>query len=58
MLGRVCRVGEGDSKMTKHDIEAALAEVKRFEERASEMLRLMQEYEAETGIGSGLKTAL
>ena len=44
--------------MTKHDIEAALAEVKRFEERASEMLRLMQEYEAETVIGSGLNTAL
>lgn len=35
--------------MTKHDIEAALTEVKRFEERASEMLRLMQEYEAEKG---------
>ncbi len=35
--------------MTKHDIEAALAEAKRFEERANEMLRLMQEYEAEKG---------
>ena len=31
--------------MTKHDIEAALAEAKRFEARANEMLRLMQEYE-------------
>lgn len=35
--------------MTKHDIEAALAEAKRFEARANEMLRLMQEYEAEKG---------
>lgn len=31
--------------MTKHDIEAAVAEAKRFEARANEMLRLMQEYE-------------
>lgn len=31
--------------MTKNDIEAALTEAKRFEERANEMLRLMQEYE-------------
>ena len=31
--------------MTKHDIEVALAEAKRFEARANEMLRLMQEYE-------------
>ena len=35
--------------MTKHDIEAALAEAKRFEARATEMLRLMKEYEAEKG---------
>ena len=35
--------------MTKNDIEAALTEAKRFEERANEMLRLMQEYEAEKG---------
>lgn len=35
--------------MTKHDIEAALAEAKRFEERANEMLRLMQEYEDKKG---------
>lgn len=35
--------------MTKHDIEAALTEVKRFEERANEMLRLMQEYEDKKG---------
>ena len=31
--------------MTKHDIEAALVEAVRFELRADEMLRLMQEYE-------------
>lgn len=35
--------------MTKHDIEAAVMEARRFLERASEMLRLMQEYEAEKG---------
>ena len=35
--------------MTKHDIEDALAEAKRFEARATEMLRRMQEYEAEKG---------
>ena len=35
--------------MTKHDIEAALAEAKRFEARADEMLRRMKEYEAEKG---------
>ena len=35
--------------MTKHDIEAALAEAKRFEARANEMLRLMQEYEDKKG---------
>lgn len=35
--------------MTKHDIEAALVEAVRFELRAGEMLRLMQEYETEKG---------
>ncbi len=35
--------------MTKHDIEAAVMEARRFLERANEMLRLMQEYEAEKG---------
>ena len=35
--------------MTKHDIEAALVEAKRFEERANEMLRLMQEHEDKKG---------
>ena len=35
--------------MTKHDIEAALTEAVRFELRAKEMLRLMQEYEAKKG---------
>ena len=35
--------------MTRHDIEAALAEAKRFEARANEMLRLMQEYEDKKG---------
>ena len=38
--------------MTRHDIEAALAEAKRFEERANEMLRLMQEYEDKQGHAS------
>jgi hypothetical protein len=35
--------------MTKHDIEAALAEAKRFETRATEMLRRMKEYENKNG---------
>lgn len=35
--------------MTRNDIEAALAEAKRFEARANEMLRLMQEYEDKKG---------
>ena len=35
--------------MTKHDIEAALTEAVRFELRANEMLRLMQEYEDKKG---------
>ena len=35
--------------MTKHDIEAALVEAKRFEVCANEMLRLMKEYENKEG---------
>ena len=35
--------------MTKNDIEAALTEAKRFEERADEMLRRMKEYENKEG---------
>ena len=35
--------------MTKHDIEAAVMEARRFLERANEMLRLMQEYEDKKG---------